>query len=57
MTTKPTATQTKWFDEVIRLYKERGYAEWFYADRDAWLEDMDEMTPLQAVEYQLECLR
>ena len=57
MTTEPTAKQNEWFAEVIRICKERGYAEWFYADREAWLEDMDEMTPLQAVEYQRECLR
>lgn len=57
MTTEPTAKQKEWFDEVTRICKERGYAEWFYADRAAWLEDMKEMTPLQAVEYQREYLQ
>lgn len=46
-----------WWAEVVRLCKERGYAEWFYADRDAWLEDSDDMTPAEAVDYQLECLQ
>lgn len=46
----------EWYAEVIRICKERGYAEWFYADHAAWLEDKAEMTPQQAVSYQLECL-
>lgn len=50
-------TDDEWFDEVARICEERGYAEWFYADREAWLEDKEEMTPLQAVEYQRECLQ
>lgn len=44
-----------WYGEVVRICKERGFAEWFYADREAWLEDREEMTPEQAVAYQLEC--
>lgn len=46
----------EWFDEVVHICKARGYAEWFYADREAWLEDKEEMTPQQAVDYQRECL-
>lgn len=49
-------TDEEWYAEVVRICTERGYARWFYADREAWLEDKDEMTPLQAVEYQRECL-
>lgn len=48
----PTLTDDHWFDEVVRICKERGYSDWFYADRAAWIEDKKEMTPLQAVEYQ-----
>ena len=53
---RPELTDDQWFDEVVRICKERGYANWLYADRAAWLEDKDEMTPLQAVQFQLECL-
>lgn len=45
----------EWWAEVVRICKANGYAEWFYADRDAWLESSDGMTPQEAVDYQLEC--
>jgi hypothetical protein len=45
-----------WYVEVIRICKEREYAEWFYADREAWLELKSDHTPLQAVDYNYECL-
>jgi hypothetical protein len=51
-----TATAEEWWNEVLAICKARGYAEWFYADREAWLEDREEMTPEQAVNYQVECL-
>ena len=53
---KTDLTADEWFAEVVRICKERDYADWFYADREAWLECKDEMMPLQAVDYQLECL-
>ena len=53
---KTDLTADEWFAEAVRICQERGYAVWFYADRGAWLEVKDEMTPLQAVDYQLECL-
>lgn len=51
-----TTVSEEWWNEVVAICKQRGYAEWFYADRDAWLEDREEMTPEQAVNYQVECL-
>lgn len=49
-------TDDEWYAEVVRICRARDYAEWFYADRDAWLEDKEEFTPEQAVNYQVECL-
>lgn len=51
-------TQDEWYAEVVRISKERGYAEWFYADRDAWLEHYSDErdTPTEAVDYNLGCL-
>ena len=56
MPTLSSEPDDEWWSEVIRICNERGYAEWFSADREAWLELKTEMTPLQAVEYQVECL-
>lgn len=49
-------TADEWWDAVVAICKERNYAAWFYADKEAWLEDREEMTPEQAVNYQVECL-
>lgn len=49
-------SEEEWYAEVVRICQERGYAAWFYADRAAWLEDKEEMSPEQAVSYQIECL-
>lgn len=49
-------TPDEWYGEVVRISKKRGYAEWFYADRDAWLELKETHTPLEAIDYNYECL-
>ena len=46
-----------WLEAVEDICHRRGYAKWFYADREAWLEDYrDGMSPNEAVDYQVECL-
>ena len=49
-------TLDQWYAEVLRICKEREYSEWFYADREAWLDLSNNHTPLQAVDYNYECL-
>lgn len=50
-------TPEEWYAEVIRLCKEQELPEWFYADKDAWLEHYtdDDDTPQQAIDYNVEC--
>lgn len=48
--------KASWYEEVVRICQERGYAKWFYEDRDAWLEDFSEFTPEEAIDYNIECL-
>lgn len=50
-------TPDEWYAEVVRISKERGHAEWFYADRDAWLEHYadEKDSPEDAVDYNEEC--
>lgn len=57
MNNESQATPNEWYAEVVRICKELDYAEWFYADKDAWLEHYaDERdTPQQAIDYNLEC--
>ncbi len=50
---KPTDDQ--WYAEVVRICQEMSYPKWFYSDRAAWLECSGDMTPFEAVKYQLEC--
>jgi hypothetical protein len=46
-----------WWEAVVDICFQRKYAQWFYADREAWLEDYrDGMSPNEAVNYQVECL-
>lgn len=50
-------TPDQWYAEVVRLCKEQGLPEWFYADKDAWLEHYadEHDTPQQAIDYNVEC--
>lgn len=49
-------TRDEWYAEVVRISRDRDYGEWFYADREAWLELSAEMTPREAVDYNVgEC--
>lgn len=57
MSDEKELTEDEWYDEVVRICKERDYAEWFYADREAWLDYFrdEQPTPEEAIRYQLEC--
>lgn len=46
----------EWYAEVVRICRERGYSNWFYADREAWLELKSDHSPTQAVDYNYQCL-
>lgn len=50
-------SQEEWYAEVVRLCKAQGLPEWFYADRDAWLEHFadEQDAPQDAIDYNVEC--